>query len=140
MFKSCPASAGAAETANGAVERMVLLGLTGVYYIISAAMRLRCRRNAIPRANCRAEALARRDCRTTCCALPPRPPSSSLPSLPCADAQGQESSHLGNARKLLSKFTVADPFVHLLCQKYYTIQHCNCTYNKRHQKTHSSLN
>ena len=24
----CPASAGAAETANGAVERMVLLGLT----------------------------------------------------------------------------------------------------------------
>ncbi len=25
---SCPASAGAAETANGAVERMVLLGLT----------------------------------------------------------------------------------------------------------------
>ena len=29
----CPASAGAAETANGAVERMVLLGLTGVYYI-----------------------------------------------------------------------------------------------------------
>ena len=28
----CPASAGAAETANGAVERMVLLGLTGVYY------------------------------------------------------------------------------------------------------------
>ena len=30
---SCPASAGAAETANGAVERMVLLGLTGVYYI-----------------------------------------------------------------------------------------------------------
>ena len=38
-------SAGAAETANGAVERMVLLGLTGVYYIISAAMRLRCGRN-----------------------------------------------------------------------------------------------
>ena len=29
---SCPASAGAAETANGAVERMVLLGLTGAYY------------------------------------------------------------------------------------------------------------
>ncbi len=28
----CPTSAGAAETANGAVERMVLLGLTGVYY------------------------------------------------------------------------------------------------------------
>ena len=27
-FMSCPASAGAAETANGAVERMVLLGLT----------------------------------------------------------------------------------------------------------------
>ena len=41
----CPASVGAAETANGAVERMVLLGLTGVYYIISAAMRLRCGRN-----------------------------------------------------------------------------------------------
>ena len=39
---SCPFSAGAAETANGAVERMVLLGLTGVYYIIFAAMRLRC--------------------------------------------------------------------------------------------------
>ena len=30
---SCPASAGAAETANGAEERMVLLGLTGAYYI-----------------------------------------------------------------------------------------------------------
>ncbi len=28
----CPASADAAETANGAVERMVLLGLTGAYY------------------------------------------------------------------------------------------------------------
>ena len=41
-FMSCPASAGAAETANGAVERMVLLGLTGVYYIISAAVKLRC--------------------------------------------------------------------------------------------------
>ena len=34
----------AAEMANGAVERMVLLGLTGVYYIISAAMRLWCGR------------------------------------------------------------------------------------------------
>ena len=44
---SCPASAGAAETANGAVERMVLLGLTGVYYIISAAMRFWCGRNTI---------------------------------------------------------------------------------------------
>ena len=42
---SCPAPAGAAETANGAVERMVLLGLTGVYYIISAVMRLWCGRN-----------------------------------------------------------------------------------------------
>ena len=41
----CPASVGAAETANGAVERMVLLCLTGVYYIISAAMRLWCGRN-----------------------------------------------------------------------------------------------
>ena len=29
---SYPASAGAAETADGAVERMVLLGLTGAYY------------------------------------------------------------------------------------------------------------
>ena len=29
---SCHVSAGAAETANGAVERMVLLGLTGAYY------------------------------------------------------------------------------------------------------------
>ena len=27
----CPASAGAAETANGAVERMVLLGLTRIF-------------------------------------------------------------------------------------------------------------
>ena len=41
----------------------------------------------------------------------PSPPSSSLPSLPCAGAQGLESSRLDNARKLLSKFTVADPFV-----------------------------
>ena len=40
-FMSCPASAGAAETANGAVERMVLLGLTGVYYIIFAAITVR---------------------------------------------------------------------------------------------------
>ena len=46
-FMPCPASAGAAETANGAVERMVLLGLTGVYYTISAAMRLWCGRNQI---------------------------------------------------------------------------------------------
>ena len=33
---SCHVSAGAAETANGAEERMVLLGLTGVYYSIFA--------------------------------------------------------------------------------------------------------
>ena len=39
---SCPASASAAETANGAVERMVLLGLTSriishvAYYSIFA--------------------------------------------------------------------------------------------------------
>ena len=64
---------GAAETANGAVERMVLRGLTAAYYTISAAMRLQCGRNPIRRATCRAEALARRDCRTTCRALPPRP-------------------------------------------------------------------
>ena len=31
-----PASAGAAETANGAVERMVLLNHTGAYYTIFA--------------------------------------------------------------------------------------------------------
>ena len=44
-FMSCPASAGAAETANGAVERMVLLGLTGVYYIIFAASTVRTKSN-----------------------------------------------------------------------------------------------
>ena len=44
-FMSCPASAGAAETANGAVERMVLLGLTGVYYIIFAAITVRTKSN-----------------------------------------------------------------------------------------------
>ena len=48
----------------------------------------------------------------------PRPspshPSSSLPSLPCADAQGLESSRLDNASKLLSKFSVADPYLTLL--------------------------
>ena len=44
----CSASTGAAETANGAVERMVLLGLTGVYYTISAAMRLWSGRNPSP--------------------------------------------------------------------------------------------
>ena len=43
---SCPVSAGAAETANGAVERMVLLGLTGVYYIISAAITVRTKSTA----------------------------------------------------------------------------------------------
>ena len=41
----CPASAGAAETANGAVERMVLLGLTSRIIPNFAAMRLRCGRN-----------------------------------------------------------------------------------------------
>ena len=44
----------------------------------------------------------------------PLAPSSSLSSLPCADAQGLESSRLDNARKLLSKFTVADHFGPLL--------------------------
>ena len=81
---------------------MVLLGLTGVYYIISAAMRLRCGRNQLPRKPPRPS---------------PSPPSSSLPSLPCADAQGLESSRLDNARKLLSKFTVADPIVLLSPQQ-----------------------
>ena len=41
----CPASAGAAETANGAVERMVLLGLTVAYYTISAAITVRTKSN-----------------------------------------------------------------------------------------------
>ena len=41
----CPASAGAAETANGAVERMVLLGLTSRIIPNFAAMRLRRGRN-----------------------------------------------------------------------------------------------
>ena len=42
---SCPASAGAAETANGAVERMVLLGLTSRIIPNFAAMRSRRGRN-----------------------------------------------------------------------------------------------
>ena len=41
----CPASAGAAETANGAVERMVLLGLTSRIIPNFAAMRSRRGRN-----------------------------------------------------------------------------------------------
>ena len=41
--------------------------------------------------------------------LLPRTPSSSLPSLPCADAQGWNSTLLDNARKFRMKFTVADP-------------------------------
>ena len=47
-FMSCPASAGAAETANGAMGlvRMVLLSLTAAYYTISAAVR--CGRNPAP--------------------------------------------------------------------------------------------
>ena len=48
-FKSCPASAGAAETANGAVERMVLLGLTSRIIPNFAAMRSRRGRNQLPR-------------------------------------------------------------------------------------------
>ena len=42
--------------------------------------------------------------------LLPRTPSSSLLSLPCADAQGWNSTLLDNARKFRMKFTVADPF------------------------------
>ncbi len=42
--------------------------------------------------------------------LLPRTPSSSLLSLPCADAQGWKSTSLDNARKFRMKFTVADPF------------------------------
>ena len=41
--------------------------------------------------------------------LLPRTPSSSLPSLPCADAQGWKATSLDNARKFRMKFTVADP-------------------------------
>ena len=41
--------------------------------------------------------------------LLPRTPSSSLPSLPCADAHGRKSTSLDNARKFHLKFTVADP-------------------------------
>ena len=41
--------------------------------------------------------------------LLPRTPSSSLLSLPCADAQGWNSTLLDNARKFRMKFTVADP-------------------------------
>ena len=48
-FMSCPASAGAAETANGAVERMVLLGLTSRIIPNFAAMRSRRGRNQLPR-------------------------------------------------------------------------------------------
>ena len=44
--------------------------------------------------------------------LLPRTPSSSLPSLPCADAQGCNSTHLDNARKFRMKFTVADLLSH----------------------------
>ena len=44
-FMPCPASAGAAETANGAVERMVLLGLTSRIIPNFAAMRSRRGRN-----------------------------------------------------------------------------------------------
>ena len=42
--------------------------------------------------------------------LLPRTPSSSLPSLPCADAHGWKATSLDNARKFRMKFTVADPF------------------------------
>ena len=45
--------------------------------------------------------------------LLPRTPSSSLPSLPCADAQGWNLTLLDNARKFRMKFTVADPFAPL---------------------------
>ena len=41
--------------------------------------------------------------------LLPRTPSSSLPSLPCADAQGWKTTSLDNARKFHLKFTVAVP-------------------------------
>ena len=41
--------------------------------------------------------------------LLPRTPSSSLLSLPCADAQGWKATSLDNARKFRMKFTVADP-------------------------------
>ena len=44
--------------------------------------------------------------------LLPRTPSSSLLSLPCADAQGWNSTLLDNARKFRMKFTVADPLDH----------------------------
>ena len=46
--------------------------------------------------------------------LLPRTPSSSLLSLPCADAQGWNSTHLDNARKFRMKFTVADPLSPIL--------------------------
>ena len=42
--------------------------------------------------------------------LLPRTPSSSLLSLPCADAQGWKATSLDNARKFRMKFTVADHF------------------------------
>ena len=43
-----------------------------------------------------------------------RTPSSSLLSLPCADAQGWKSTSLDNARKFRMKFTVADPSFHFV--------------------------
>ena len=43
--------------------------------------------------------------------LLPRTPSSSLPSLPYADAQGWNSTLLDNAGQFRMKFTVADPFM-----------------------------
>ena len=52
-FMPCPASAGAAETANGAVERMVLLGLTGAYYTKFRGNEITVRTKSICRANCR---------------------------------------------------------------------------------------
>ena len=96
----------AAETANGAMGlvRMVLLGLTGAYYTISAAMRLRCGRNAIPQRKVPGKV--------------PRPSpsltSSALLSFHCADAQGWKSALLDKARKFHLKFSVADPYLTLL--------------------------
>ena len=46
-------SAGGAETANGAVERMVLLGLTGAYYTKFRGNEITTRTKSICRANCR---------------------------------------------------------------------------------------
>ena len=50
--------------------------------------------------------------------LLPRTPSSSLLSLPCADAQGWNSTLLDNARKFRMKFTVADPFASFCLKQY----------------------